>query len=342
MRKIKKVIALAATVCMVLTLTSCGDSEKENTNSASKENSGSMETSGADVNGDGKVIVGFIAKNLVDPFQTVLNTAVEDGVKKLMDEGIVDDWTGVLEGEGDAGKQIDRASECITKKCDIVIVLPAETTASDPVLTTLIDEGIKVLMVNAKTDSTDELATAYSGSDDVEAGEMLAQWVVEQVPEGGKYAHCLGVVGNSAQASRGEGIENIMSQNSKFESVGDYPCDWAADKAANVASDLINKYGDELVAIICDNDDMSSAAQQACNDAGREDVICIGVDGSQAALSMIKSGNLKGTILQDGASQVEEAIDVIRAMTQGEEFGKETMVPFITVTEENIDNYYTE
>lgn len=336
MKRMKKWMALGLAMLLMMGVGGCGrKNDMEESDKGAVVNSNE-----ADVNGDGKVIVGFIAKNLVDPFQAVLNGAVEREVEKLIDEGIVNEWTGVLDGESDAGKQVDRASECITKKCDIVIMLPAETTASDPALTSLVNEGIKVLMVNAKTDSTDEFATAYSGSDDVEAGEMLAQWVVLQVPQGGKYAHCLGVVGNSAQSSRGKGIENIMSQHSEFESVGDFPCEWAADKAANVAADMLNKYGEELVAIICDNDDMSSAAQQTCNDMGRGDVICVGVDGSQAALSMIEQGSLKGTVLQDGAAQVAEAIDVIRAMAEGKEFEKEILVPFITVTEENIGEYY--
>ena len=83
------------------------------------------------------------------------------------------------------------------------------------------DAGIKVIVVNSKTDSTDDAAMAYVGPNDVEAGEMLAQWVIDNVPDGGKYAHCQGVIGNSAQIQRGEGIENIMKDNGKFESVGD-------------------------------------------------------------------------------------------------------------------------
>ena len=41
------------------------------------------------------------------------------------------------------------------------------------------DAGIKVIVVNSKTDSTDALAMGYVGPNDVEAGEMLAQWVID-------------------------------------------------------------------------------------------------------------------------------------------------------------------
>ena len=330
----KKWMAAALCLAMAAAITGCGTGTQKEESKEAKN--------GADINGDGKVVVGCLAKNLVDPFQVVLNSAVEEGVEALMEEGIVDEWTGILDAESDAGKQVDRASECISKQCDIVIMLPAETTASDPALISMADAGIKVLMLNAKTDSTDEVAASYSGSDDVEAGEKLAQYVIEQVPEGGKYAHCLGVVGNSAQIARGEGIENVMGEHPEFECIGEFPCEWAADKAANVATDMLNKYGKELKAIICDNDDMSSAAQQVCNNAGRDDIICIGVDGSQTAMAMIKEGSLKGTILQDGKAQVEQSVDVIRKMAEGEEYDKEILVPFVTITKENVDDYYEE
>ena len=201
------------------------------------------------------------------------------------------------------------------------------------------DAGIKVIVVNSKTDSTDALAMGYVGPNDVEAGEMLAQWVIDQVPDGGKYAHCQGVIGNSAQIQRGEGIENIMSGNDKFESVGDFPCEWSGDKASNVAQDMINQYGDELVAIICDNDDMSSAAQIACNNAGRSDIVCVGVDGNQNPLQMVKDGEMGATVLQDGPGQVQGALDMIEKCLNGETPEKETMVPFVLVTKDNVDEY---
>lgn len=292
-----------------------------------------------DVNGDGKIIVGYISKNIVDPFHAPLNDHAKERFDALVADGTLAEWTGVLDGETDANKQIDRADECISKKCDYVIILPAEASASDAAVTKMADAGIKVIVVNSKTDSTDKVALGYVGPDDVEAGKMLANWVVDQRPEGGKYAHCQGVIGNSAQIQRGEGIAAVMEANDKFESVGDFPCDWQADKAANVASDMMNKYGDELVAIICDNDDMSSAAQKACNDADRKDIVCVGVDGNPNPLQMVKDGELGATVLQDGPAQVDGAIDIILKSLKGEKTDKEVAVPFVLVTKDNVDQY---
>ena len=292
-----------------------------------------------DVNGDGKIVCGYISKNIVDPFHAPINDYAKEVFDGLKADGTIDDWTGVLDGETDANKQIDRADECIAKKCDYVIILPAEASASDAAVTKLVDAGVKVIVVNSKTDSTDDVAMAYVGPDDVKAGEMLAEWVVDQVPDGGKYVHCQGVIGNSAQIQRGEGIANIMKDNDKFEAIGDFPCEWQADKAANVATDMMNQYGDELKAIICDNDDMSSAAQKVCNDAGRKDIVCVGVDGNKNPLQMVKDGEMGATVLQDGPAQVGGAIDLILKALNDEATEKEVKIPFVLVTKDNVDEY---
>ena len=334
----RKVLSVLLAVAMIATLaTGCTSGADTETDGAATKADG--EARAGDVNGDGKIIVGYISKNIVDPFHGPINAAAKETLDAMVADGTIDEWTGILDGETDPAKQVDRADECLTKKCDYVIILPAESAASDPAVTKLADAGVKVLVVNSKTDSTDDVATAYCGSDDVQAGEMLGQWVVDQVPNGGKYAHAQGVIGNSAQIQRGEGIENILGGNDKFESVGDFPCEWAGDKAANVATDMMNKYGDELVAIICDNDDMSSAAQRACNDAGRSDIVCVGVDGNENPLQMVKSGEMGATVLQDGIGQVKAAIEIIAKDVKGESFEKENMIPFVLVTKDNVDEY---
>ncbi len=323
--KLKKLAAISMTGLMVMGMALPAAAEEAKT---------------GDVNGDGKIVVGYISKNLVDPFHVPINDAAEELLQGMVDDGTIDEFTGILDGNTDGAKQCDLAQDCINMACDYVIILPAEAVASDPAVTSLVDAGTKVVVVNSKTDSTDDLALTYCGSDDVYAGQLMAEYVMEQVPDGGVYVHLQGVIGNSAQIQRGEGIVNTLDSE-KWELAADVPCDWAADKAVNAAQDYMAQYGDELKAIICDNDDMSSAAQQTCNEAGREDIVCIGVDGNQGPLSMIKEGTLGATVLQDGVGQVTAGIDAIKADIAGETVEKEYVVPFVLVTSENVDEYLT-
>jgi ABC-type sugar transport system substrate-binding protein len=84
---------------------------------------------------------------------------------------------------------------------------------------------------------------------------------------------------------------------------------------------------------------MSSAAQNVMNAAGRTDIICIGVDGNPGPLSMIKSGDLKATIYQDGIGQVSKAIDLVVELTKGNSIPKESWIDFVLITKENVDKF---
>jgi ABC-type sugar transport system substrate-binding protein len=342
---------------MVLGLVACGSSSAPAATAPAKEEAPAEEAkeeapaeaeapaeeaaapAGADVNGDGKVIVGYISKNFTDPFHAPINARAEEYFNQAVADGIIDEWTGLLDGETDPNKQIDRAADCIAKNCDIVIFLPAEAEASDPALVQMANAGISVIEVNSKSTSCDDLAIAYVGSDDVQAGNMLAQWVVDNCPDGGKYIHCNGILGNSAQLQRTEGMHAIMDEHPEFEMVGDFDTKWDGNLASDAASDSMAKYGDDLVAIICDNDGMSSAAQKTCNDNGRSDIICIGVDGVEVPLQMVKEGTLKATVLQDGVGQINGAIAIVEALVKGEEYDPNPVIPFVLVTADNVDEY---
>ena len=194
-------------------------------------------------------------------------------------------------------------------------------------------------MANSKTTNTDELGASYVGSDDVFAGELMANFVAEKLPEGGKYAHCMGIIGNSAQIQRTEGIHNILDGMEQWEMVDEQGCEWQGDKAISFTQSWLQMYGDELKAIICDNDDMSSAVKAYLITEGREDIVCIGVDGNAGPMQMVADGELDATVFQDGAGQIRKAIEVAVDILEGKEIEKEYMIPFVLITLDNVNDY---
>ncbi len=337
MRKNLLTAALAITVMALIPLTAFSDE----TEPAAKSEPAAAELTDAvaDTNDDGKIIVGYISKNLVDPFHITMNEYARERLDQLQKDGQIDKWTGILDGNTDAQTQIDLAASCIDEGCDFVMILPCEEEASDPAVVSMAEAGINVIVVNSDTLSTDKLALTFCGIDDVYAGELLGQWIIDHCPKGGKYLHCNGVLGNSAQIWRNKGIHNVLDSHKEFEMVGDEDTQWKGPLAAAAAENYIGMYGDELVAVVCDNDDMSSEAQAACNRMGREDIICIGVDGNQRPLEMIRDGELKGTILQDGKGQIGAGIDAIVQVIEEGKAPRKVMIPFVTVTQENVAEY---
>lgn len=333
----KKVLVLVLALAMVMSVVACASSTPAATTTeeatTAPEAVAATETAAAT-----EIHVAYIAKNTVDAFHATLNGAAKVALDAMVANGTIADWQ-LYDGQTDPIIQTNLIEDAINNGANFVILLPAEAEGSAPVVSRCAEAGIPIIVVNSMTNNTTDLATAFVGSNDVQAGEMMAQFVLDKVPDGGKYAHMMGIVGNSAQIQRGEGIANIMGAQSNWSSVGDFAADWSADKAVSFATDVLTQYGDEIKAIICDNDDMSSAVQAYCNSVGRSDIVCIGVDGNAGPLQMVKDGALLATVLQDGAAQVTTAISLIPDVIAGNTVEKSIMVPFTLVTAENVDQY---
>lgn len=327
MKELKKVLALFMVLSMVFSLAACG-----------KDNSVKTDTDNNKAN-DGFVI-GYIAKNTVDAFHATINNAAKESLDALVKSGAIAKWN-LYDGLTDPVTQNNLLEDAINMGADAIIMLPAEAAGCSTMLERCAELGIPVIVVNSKTDNTDQLATAYVGSDDVQAGEMMAKFVVEQIPAGGGYGHIQGIIGNSAQIQRGEGLHNILDPLSNWSLLdgAEQTAEWQAEKAVKFAEDWLTKYGDKLNAIICDNDDMSSAVQSAMNAAGRNDIVSIGVDGNVGPLTMVKNGELRATIYQDGGGQVKKAIELAIDVLNGKTVAKETMVDFVLITKDNVGQY---
>ena len=46
----------------------------------------------ADVNGDGKIVVGYISKNFTDPFHAPINARAEEYFDQAVEDGIIDEF----------------------------------------------------------------------------------------------------------------------------------------------------------------------------------------------------------------------------------------------------------
>ncbi len=333
----KKVLVLVLALFMAMSFVACA-SQSATTAATTEEATTTTEAATTEVAAASEINVAYIAKNTVDAFHATLNGAAKVALDAMVADGTIASWQ-LYDGQTDPIIQTNLIEDAINNGANFVILLPAEAEGSAPVVSRCAEAGIPIIVVNSMTNNTTDLATAFVGSNDVQAGEMMAQFVLDQIPDGGKYAHMMGIVGNSAQIQRGEGIANIMGAQSNWSSVGDFAADWSADKAVSFATDVLTQYGDEIKAIICDNDDMSSAVQAYCNSVGRSDIVCIGVDGNAGPLQMVKDGALLATVLQDGAAQVTTAISLIPDVIAGNTVEKSIMVPFTLVTSENVDQY---
>ena len=321
--KARKVMAILTAVCMSVSMAGVV--------SAAEENSGADPSTIEKAAEDSSVKIGVLMKTMSDAYSNKLGTAIQDYVEKNYPNAEL----YLMDGQADIAKQISQAEDIIAKQVDVIILNPQDADGSAQVLTLAADADIPVVEVNTETTSTDYVS--YVGSNDSEAGEMMGNYVMEQLGDGGQYAILEGEMGQSAQLLRYQGLEETILKDDKYECVGTLSASWQRDKAMSTTKDWIGKYPD-LKAVICENDDMSMGALQAAEAEGK-DLVIIGVDGISDALQAVKDGRLSASVLQDADGQASAVIDVAVKVGVGEEVESRYNVPFQLITADNVDDY---
>ena len=339
----KKYLALFLVVIVAFSVVACGPKEVEEPvedveETVAEETEAEETEEPASEEADDGIVVGWLQKNTSNVFETYINAGGEAYLDQMVEEGVIEDYI-TFDGNTDPSTQINQANDLVNLGVDVAILQPAEAEGSAPALEILVDAGIPTVVVNARTINTDDLAVSYVGSDDVNAGEIMGQFIIDTLGEEGSYGHLMGMMGNSAAIQRAEGVHNILDQYPGWELLAEVDAEWSGDKASKFTQDWIQAYGDDLDAIICANDDMSVAAKSAAIAAGREDIVVIGVDAIEAALSMVQAGELEATVFQDGLGQGSGAASTAVEVALGNEVSKEQWIPFVLVTLDNIADF---
>ena len=276
--------------------------------------------------------IGFSSKDNSDTFVAAIADAAEAEAKELGVELLMYD------AGGDVNKQISDCETLLAAGVDALVVIPQSVEGSAPVVSMANDAGVPIIVDNG--DIGDKNYTAFVGCTDQESGELLGKWFMEEsgLEKGSKVAIIEGPMGQSGQVGRMAGFEEVGMLD-YFDVVATQTANWKRDEAMALAEDWITTYGDDLKAIICENDDMGMGALSAAQAAGRDDIIIGGVDGLDDAVQAVKDGSYGVSVLQDSAGQGRVGVDVAVAAAKGEEVEPDTRIPFRPITKDNVDAY---
>ena len=314
-RHICRIISFLVFILLVFNVLSCGSKKTEENESSKASSVAAFQENGTETESEkeeNKIRVGYITRNTEHSFCQEINQYAEKVFDGLEKEGIIASWTGVLDGGDQPDIQSRLAKKCIDEKCDYVFLIPAEAEASDPAVTLMAEAGIKVIVLNSKTASTDEKAWAYCGSDEQEAGKLVGKYVSENCPGSGKYIHISYISGSMAHIGFSQGFQQVLEKESQLELVSDSGFSAVSqemEEVTDIVKISVDQWGEELRAIVCDTDEVSAAAQLCCNEIGYPDILCVGMGGSQTALDMVEKGEMKATFIVDGTGQLQRGID---------------------------------
>ena len=327
MKRIRKIFAALLALSICIGVTACSAKTDTATSSAAASAAAESTTSKS-----GTYKIGVLMKTMSDTYSNKLGEAIKAYAAKTYP----DVELYLVDAQADINKQIAQAEDLIAKKVNVIVLNAQDADGSAQVLTLAKDANIPVVEVNTRTNSED--FTAYVGSNDEEAGQIMGKYVLEKLGNKGDVALREGNMCQSAQILRRKGLDGTILANKDIKLVAELSADWARDKAMSTTEDWLGKYKN-LKAVLCENDDMAMGALEAAEAAGRKDLVIVGVDAIPDALQAVSDGRLSGTVLQDAAGQASKSMDVAYEVAKGESVEKENIVPFQLITKDNVAKY---
>ncbi|MCY1152788.1 MAG: substrate-binding domain-containing protein [Sphaerochaetaceae bacterium] len=270
---------------------------------------------------DGTLKVAILLKTLADPFWV----SMADGIKAEAEaQGIYCDVFAV-QSEADIAGQLKKLEDIVNSgEYDGIGVAPITATNCISGVVAANKAGIPVVNIDAKFD---EVALREAGgyiigfatSDNERVGAMAGEYLLENMPEGGKVAVIEGRAGDLSSELRVGGFKGAI-EGSNFVVTDSQPADWDRQKALNVATNIIAKTPD-VKAFYVANNTMALGVLQAIKNTGKiNDILCIGTDASDETYMAIKAGEMVAVAQSPagiGATCFNILVDAIKAGEKG-------------------------
>ncbi|WP_027109067.1 D-ribose ABC transporter substrate-binding protein [Lacticigenium naphthae] len=312
----KKLIALFG--ASALLLGACGTTglEGDDTGDTGEEAVESVEPE--------EMVVGLSLSTLNNPFfvsleEGVVNAAEAEGAE-----------VQTVDAQDDTAKQLNDVNDLIQQGVNVLLINPVDSAAIAPAIESANSAGIPVITIDRSTEGGDVITLV--ASDNVEGGEMAAQYIIDLVGEGAATVQLEGVPGASATRERGEGFMNVAEEG--LDVVDTQTANFNRSEGLTVMENMLQANSD-LKAVFAQNDEMALGAIEAIEAAGLEDeIVVVGFDGNDDALAAIEEERMDATIAQQPIEMGRIAMETAFEYFDGEEIEDYIASPLELITNE--------
>ena len=319
----KKIIALLAALTLAVSLTACGGAQAGSAAPA-EETDAPAENS-----------TPFAGKNVsvMTPYLSSITTNQMVGY-------LQDDLTAqgaevnVIDTANDFSVLASRIEDVTAAGTDAIVLVSADPTQLENQLREAMDAGIPVFGVDSGyIDGMQVNAT----SDNYQMGQLILNYLFDDLMGGQGTVIALTHRPHPGVVKRCEAFDDLLPQYSGISLITEQhvPAEQPINDAQDIVQNLLlaNPEKDSVTAIFCGWDEPAIGATQACQEAGRDEILVVGVDGNQQAVSLIQEGsNLKATVAQNFQGMVDIVMEDMgklfagEAIETGEKYAEATLI----------------
>lgn len=242
-----------------------------------------------------------------------------------------------LDAQGDLEKQIRQFEEAVKGGAKTIVLQAVDETKIVPAVEKAAAAGVTVIPINRHL-QTNKVCGVYP--DEYGAGQMQAEYMEQNLPDEANVFYLQGNPSLLSSKLRWEGFrDSCLRKRTDIRLVDSLPANYSRKEAKRIVAEWAKKYP-KMDAVVCANDEMALGALAALKEANRaQGCIISGIDATPEALEAIESGEIQQTIKQDAHRQANSVFHLIEALARGEKNHNDVRIPFIPITQENLEQY---
>src|SRR5690625_5265046 len=312
MKKLRGITGVIGAAALVLGLAACGGGDSNGGNGGD-----GGESNGGGASSDGELTtIGFVA---VGP-EGAWRQANETNIRETFTEEAGYDLKFAPAADLDQKSQIDAFTSFVDQEVDLILLSATEGSGWESSLELAQEAEIPVVLIDRgiEPDNTDLYVTRIA-PDNIEVATSVAEWAVDQFPDGANYVTLEGPAGVSVVNERNEGFDAVMADNPQLVQVD----------AQTVFETILKANNNDIQFVFAQNDEMGLGAAQAVEEAGLvpgEDVKIATIDGTKNALEALAAGKLS-FVAEYNPIFDDVALDVVEKALAGESVESYIIVP---------------
>ena len=240
--------------------------------------------------------VGFAQTESNNPWRIAQTESMQAEAEKLGHQLVYTD------AAGSAAKQVADVNSMIAQGVDLIFLAPREEKPLIPAVMAAKQAGIPVILLDRNVDQSlakaGEDYVTFIGSDFIQEGQRMAEWLIANNGGKMKIIELEGTVGSSPANDRKKGFDDAINAAGGFEIVASQSGDFARDKGRQVAESLLQAHPDANV-VYAHNDEMAMGAIAAIEAAGKvpgKDILVLSIDGGKEAVQAVVDGKINAVV----------------------------------------------
>ena len=220
----------------------------------------------------------------------------------------------IRSAHNDNRRQIQQIDSLVEEGVDLLIISPNEARALTPIVDSVMNLGIPVVLVDRKV--VGNHYTAYIGADNRSIGRDIGIFLVKELKGKGSLLELTGSLEGTAASERHEGMHDVLDRFPDIHTLARVEVGWEGPRIHHQLDSLFRK-GIHPDIILAPNDRTGVRIYQALVELGHSDIDIVGVDGlfgPNGGLENVEQGKLLATFLYPtrGDKVIQTAMHILQ------------------------------